>query len=162
MTRLNFPALPPPALPAPATLRALVPALALLFFLGLAKAGEAREIGLHVEPLLKELGVQASVGAILDKTDGAVEAVVFITYEKAFHGKLYVSGFNKDNTEIARSEFVFVDEPAESGGHVVFAFDAQTNLAEAASFALYGNSTPVPKEESAGEKAKKIVRELLE
>lgn len=148
MTRLHFPA--------------LTPVLAFILVIFMAGAGEAREIGLHVEPPLRELGVQASVGAILDKKDGVVEAVVFVTYEKAFRGKLYVSGFRADNTEIARSAFVFVDESAEAGGHVVFSFDAHTKLEEAVSFVLYGNYIPAPVEESAGEKAKKIVKELFQ
>ena len=126
----------------------------------------AQERAVTVDPALLALGVHATVGSLPpdeSQNKKAPFAIVFMTYEKAFHGELTLRGFNKDGREIGRSERVTAWEQAESAGHQRFAFDKDTRLGDVQSFKLEGKSTPIPpKEESMGEKAEKIVKELLE
>lgn len=133
-----------------------------------AQAEVSRELPVAVDPGLLASGVTATVAAVpppsAQNADAPI-AIVFVTFEKSFTGKLYVRGVRKDGKEIARSEFVRVSESAESGGHQRFPFDKHTRLDDVNQFFLEGDKTapqPPAKEEDFGEAAKNIVKELLE
>lgn len=142
--------------------------VALIIAFTLGSEALAREYSIKVDPAIASAGVEATRATTPaeDKPSTPV-AVVFVSYKQPFQGDLYVRGFRKDGTEIARSHFVQVNEPADAGGHVNFTFDPQTHLNEVSSFTISGNpkivhtSTP-PREESFGEATKNIVKELFE
>ncbi len=152
---------------------------AAFFFLVLALAPTAalaespsHEIPTHIEPELKSLGINAANSTILDKgakgnPGPGPAAVVFISFEQPFYGEMHLRGYNKDNTEIARSALLGVNKKAEEGGHVTFSFDAATKLEKVAHFTLMGEKRqgtppkPAPREESIGEETKSIIKELL-
>lgn len=147
--------------------------LALALFLAFPPASAhaadvSREVQVSVDPGLLNDGVRATVAAVPPPSaqDAAAPvALLFVTFEKPFHGDLYVRGFRKDGQEIARSATVPASEPAEAGGHIRFPFDKDTNLATVTSFILEGGATPVadkPKKESFGEATENIVKELLQ
>ena len=145
--------------------RFFVLAAVFLFAASAALAQTAQERAVTVDPSLLSQGVQATVGALPpegSQNAAAPFAIVFMTYEKTFHGELVLRGFNKDGKEMARSKRLAVYEKAESGGHRRFVFDRDTRLADVQSFKLEGKSTPIPKDKSFGQKAEEIVNELLQ
>lgn len=130
-----------------------------------AFAQVAQERAVAVEAALLDQGVRVTVGALPPaeaQNAKAPFAIVFIAYEKPFHGELTLRAFNRDGREIGRSERTAVWSKARDGGHQRFVFDRDTRLDEAHSFSLEGKSTLIPQEKSFGDKAKKIVEELLE
>jgi len=120
-------------------------AFALLAVLCLAAPAQAREVGLQPDPALAELGIQASVASITEGKEGPAEVFVFVTYEKAFSGTLYVNALRKDDSPIARSEPVAVTEEEESGDMLRFTFAPDVSLDEAASFTLLTETLAVSK-----------------
>ena len=144
--------------------------LALLLLAATCATADAasREYPVSVQPDLIAHGIQATkanVAAESQQDSEAPACIVFITFAKAFQGELFVSGFRKDGTEVARSALLRVSEKADAGGNIRFVFDKYTKLGEVTSFSLGGTAKPVPapkKQESAGEAAKNIVKELLQ
>ena len=134
-------------------------------------AAASREVPVHVSPDLQALGVKATTATTLDagapgNSGSSPAATVFVTFDKPLYGVLHLRGYARDNTEVARSDRLDVNKRAEAGGHIRFSFDAPTDLTKVARFSLMGEKRegppPPAKEESFGEEAKNIVKELLE
>ena len=150
--------------------RSILPALALLLLMATCAMGNTtlKEYPISVHSDLAAHGIQAtkaSVPAAGAQDSDAPACIVFVTFAKAFQGELYLSGFRKDGTEVARSAFMPVSEKAEAGGNIRFSFDKYTKLGEVTSFSLGGAAKPVPapkKQESVGQEATNIVKELLQ
>mgnify|MGYP003611596139 CR=1 FL=1 len=157
-----------------------------LFFLvpAFALAEETlRTVPVQVSQELSTLGVHAaSAGIPARPTDNQAKdaptaekhagsgptAVAFVTFDQSFTGVLHLRGYDKDNAEIARSALLTVAKQPKEGGHLTFSFDGPTKLAGVTRFSLEGEKRaeaprkPAPRQESAGEEARSILRELLQ
>lgn len=157
----------------------LLLSMTVLFLLALPCFGaanspeEPQDLPVHVSPSLKESGLAVGNATTHPKgergtKDAAPRVVVFITFAAPFSGKLYLCGYNASDTEIVRSALLPVQKAMNEGGHEHFTFDADSSFTKVKRFSLMGEkrTTPPPRkpapEESFGEKATNIVKELLE